>query len=147
MAAAAMAAGRSLRSCAASTTLARLASGAAAGPASGLSAAGSLVGEAGLGGTALRRWATKKAGGSTQNGRDSQPKFLGVKKFGEEYVKAGNILVRQRGTKFYPGDNVGMGRDHTLFSLIKGRVKFIKDKFRKRRYIAVEPLIPQTAAA
>jgi large subunit ribosomal protein L27 len=64
--------------------------------------------------------AHKKAGGSTRNGRDSNPKYLGVKRFGGELVRAGNILVRQRGTKFYPGRNVGMGRDYTLYALIDG---------------------------
>ena len=68
--------------------------------------------------------ATKKAGGSSRNGRDSNPKMLGVKVFGGEMVLAGNIIVRQRGTKFYPGLNVGLGRDHTLFSKVNGMVKF-----------------------
>ncbi len=68
--------------------------------------------------------ASKKGVGSTRNGRDSNPKYLGVKKFGGQEVLAGNILVRQRGTHFHPGDNVGMGKDHTLFSLIKGKVDF-----------------------
>lgn len=70
--------------------------------------------------------AHKKAGGSVKNGRDSKPKYLGVKKFGGEGVVAGNIIVRQRGTQFHPGLNVGLGRDHTLFSLINGVVKFRK---------------------
>jgi len=68
--------------------------------------------------------AHKKAGGSTRNGRDSNPKFLGVKRFGSEVVLAGNIIVRQRGTQTHPGRNVGMGRDHTLYALVDGRVKF-----------------------
>ena len=68
--------------------------------------------------------AHKKGVGSSKNGRDSQPKYLGVKKFGGEKVLAGNILVRQRGTKFKAGPNVGMGRDHTLFALTPGAVKF-----------------------
>jgi large subunit ribosomal protein L27 len=68
--------------------------------------------------------AHKKAGGSTRNGRDSNPKMLGVKHFGGEAVKAGNIIVRQRGTKFGAGDNIGVGRDHTLFALTDGFVKF-----------------------
>ncbi len=68
--------------------------------------------------------AQKKAGGSSRNGRDSAGRRLGVKKFGGEHVLAGNILVRQRGTKFHPGDNVGIGKDHTLFALIEGAVKF-----------------------
>ena len=68
--------------------------------------------------------ASKKAGGSTKNGRDSNPKMLGVKSFGGEKIKAGTIIVRQRGTVFHPGLNVGLGRDHTLFALIEGHVKF-----------------------
>ena len=68
--------------------------------------------------------AHKKAGGSSRNGRDSRGQRLGVKKFGGEKVLAGNIIVRQRGTKLMPGTNVGLGRDHTLFSLIEGKVKF-----------------------
>lgn len=75
--------------------------------------------------------ATKKAGGSSRNGRDSEGRRLGVKKFGNEHVISGNILVRQRGTKFHPGANVGMGKDHTLFSMVDGFVKFhrgAKDK-------------------
>ena len=68
--------------------------------------------------------AHKKAGGSSRNGRDSNPKMLGVKRYGGEQVVAGNILVRQRGTKCHPGSNVGMGRDHTLFALTNGAVKF-----------------------
>ena len=68
--------------------------------------------------------AQKKGGGSTRNGRDSQPKMLGVKAFGGEKVLAGSIIVRQRGTKFHPGTNVGIGRDHTLFALIDGSVSF-----------------------
>ena len=68
--------------------------------------------------------AQKKGGGSTRNGRDSQPKMLGVKAFGGELVTAGSIIVRQRGTRFHPGTNVGLGRDHTLFALVDGHVKF-----------------------
>lgn len=68
--------------------------------------------------------AHKKAGGSTRNGRDSESKRLGVKKYGGEIVKPGNIIVRQRGTKLHPGSNVGLGRDHTIFALIDGFVKF-----------------------
>ncbi len=83
--------------------------------------------------------AHKKAGGSTGNGRDSEGKRLGVKKFGGEFVKSGNILVRQRGTKFHPGKNVGLGRDFTLFALIDGTVKFARFKKDKTK-INVEPL-------
>ena len=68
--------------------------------------------------------AQKKGGGSTRNGRDSQPKMLGVKKFGGEVINAGSIIVRQRGTKFHPGVNVGIGKDHTLFAMVAGTVKF-----------------------
>ena len=68
--------------------------------------------------------AQKKGGGSTRNGRDSQPKMLGVKKFGGELISAGAIIGRQRGTKFHPGTNVGIGKDHTLFALVNGHVSF-----------------------
>lgn len=81
--------------------------------------------------------AHKKGQGSTRNGRDSKPKMLGVKKFAGEVVKAGSILVRQRGTKFYPGTNVGMGNDHTLFALAPGQVKFEGPD--KKRRISVYP--------
>ncbi|MCX7800395.1 MAG: 50S ribosomal protein L27 [Fimbriimonadales bacterium] len=76
--------------------------------------------------------AHKKGQGSTRNGRDSQAKRLGVKKYGGEVVKAGSILVRQRGTKFHPGKNVGIGNDHTLFALIDGQVKFEGPDDRRR---------------
>jgi large subunit ribosomal protein L27 len=82
--------------------------------------------------------ASKKAGGSTKNGRDSNPKMRGVKKFGGEAVKAGNILVRQVGTVFHPGKNVGLGRDFTLFALIDGEVKF-EHKSRERQKVSVYP--------
>ena len=75
--------------------------------------------------------AHKKAGGSTSNGRDSQAKRLGIKVYGGQVVKAGNIIVRQRGTQFLPGINVGMGKDHTLFALTPGKVKFQEKQFRK----------------
>jgi large subunit ribosomal protein L27 len=81
--------------------------------------------------------AHKKAGGSSRNGRDSNPKFLGVKKFGGEAVIAGNIIVRQRGTKWIPADNVGLGRDHTIFSLVDGTVRFKKGR-NNRTYVGVE---------
>ena len=81
--------------------------------------------------------AHKKAGGSSRNGRDSNPKYLGVKKFGGQVVVGGNILVRQRGTKFYPGANVGLGRDHTLFALEDGVVRFHKGKL-GRKYVSVD---------
>ena len=82
--------------------------------------------------------AHKKAGGSSRNGRDSPGQRLGVKKYGGEAVVPGNIIVRQRGTKFYPGDNVGMGRDHTLFATAGGRVKFAR-KSGGRTFISIEP--------
>ena len=81
--------------------------------------------------------AHKKAAGSTRNGRESESKRLGVKKYGGESVLAGNILVRQRGTKFHAGDNVGMGRDHTLFATANGNVKFEIRGPKKRRTISV----------
>jgi len=82
--------------------------------------------------------AHKKAAGSTRNGRESESKRLGVKKFGGERVLAGNIIVRQRGTKFHAGDNVGMGRDHTLFATADGSVKFEVRGPRKRRTVSVD---------
>jgi len=81
--------------------------------------------------------AHKKAGGSSRNGRDSQSKRLGVKKFGGEQVVGGNIIIRQRGTRVYPGVNVGLGRDHTLFALADGRVRFHKGKL-GRKYVSVD---------
>ncbi len=83
--------------------------------------------------------AHKKAGGSTRNGRDSQSKRLGVKRFGGEVVLAGNILVRQRGTHFHAGDNVGLGRDHTLFATAEGKVTFQKKGPKKRTFVSVLP--------
>lgn len=83
--------------------------------------------------------AHKKAGGSSKNGRDSNPKFLGIKRFGGQRVLAGNILVRQRGTKFHAGKNVGIGRDHTLFALIEGVVQFKKKGENNRTFVNVEP--------
>ena len=82
--------------------------------------------------------AHKKSGGSSRNGRDSAGRRLGVKKFGGETVVPGNIIVRQRGTKFYPGDNVGMGKDHTLFAVANGAVKFVT-KRDDRTYVTVVP--------
>jgi large subunit ribosomal protein L27 len=81
--------------------------------------------------------AHKKAGGSTRNGRDSESKRLGVKRFGGESVLAGNILVRQRGTRFHPGKNVGIGRDHTLFAKSDGTVRFVQRGEKKRKYIEI----------
>jgi large subunit ribosomal protein L27 len=87
--------------------------------------------------------AHKKAGGSSRNGRDSESKRLGVKKFGGQVVVAGNIIVRQRGTKYYPGQNVGIGKDHTLFALTDGRVAFRDGKL-GRKFVCVDM---QAAAA
>jgi large subunit ribosomal protein L27 len=81
--------------------------------------------------------AHKKAGGSTRNGRDSNAKRLGVKRFGGQVVKAGNILVRQRGTKFHAGDNVGIGKDHTLFATSDGTVVFEEKGPKNRKYISI----------
>ena len=89
--------------------------------------------------------AHKKAGGSSRNGRDSNPKMLGVKKFGGEVIEAGNVIVRQRGTKFYPGDNVGMGKDHTLFALEAGHVSF-KTGYKRRQFVSVLPANPAAKA-
>lgn len=83
--------------------------------------------------------AHKKAAGSTKNGRESESKRLGVKKFGGELVKAGNILVRQRGTKFHPGNNVGIGRDHTLFATSDGNVVFEVRGPHNRKTVSVQP--------
>lgn len=84
--------------------------------------------------------AHKKAGGSTRNGRDSNPKFLGVKRFGGQHVIPGNIIIRQRGTNCHPGEGVGMGRDHTLFALIEGRVVFKRKGPHLRKFVSVEPV-------
>ncbi len=83
--------------------------------------------------------AQKKGGGSTRNGRDSQPKMLGVKVFGGQEIPAGSIIVRQRGTKFHPGTNVAMGRDHTLFALIDGKVSFAVKGALNRQTVSVQP--------
>ena len=83
--------------------------------------------------------AQKKGGGSTRNGRDSQPKMLGVKAYGGETVPAGSIIVRQRGTKFHPGVNVGVGKDHTLFALVDGQVKFAVKGPLRRHTVNIVP--------
>ena len=83
--------------------------------------------------------AHKKSGGSSKNGRDSNPKYLGVKKYGGEHVIPGNIIKRQRGTKTYPGRGVGMGKDHTLYALVEGKVEFTK-KRDNRQYVSVLPV-------
>ena len=82
--------------------------------------------------------AQKKGGGSTRNGRDSQPKMLGVKAYGGQKVLAGSIIVRQRGTKFHAGANVGVGRDHTLFALVDGEIQFATKGPRNRQTVEVE---------
>ena len=84
--------------------------------------------------------AHKKAGGSTRNGRDSNPKMLGVKRFGGEQVVAGNIIIRQRGTKYHPWKNVGIGRDHTLYALVPGKVTFTRRGPKQRQFVSVEPI-------
>jgi large subunit ribosomal protein L27 len=84
--------------------------------------------------------AHKKAGGSSRNGRDSESKRLGVKRYGGQLVAAGNIIVRQRGTRFHPGENVGIGKDHTLFATSEGRVQFrVKGPF-NRKYVSIVPV-------
>ncbi len=89
--------------------------------------------------------AHKKAGGSSRNGRDSDGQRLGVKKFGGEIVRAGNILARQRGTKWHAGKNVGLGKDHTLFALIDGKVAY-KTRADEKVWVSVEPVSPPQAA-
>ncbi len=88
--------------------------------------------------------AHKKAGGSSRNGRDSESKRLGVKKFGGEHVIPGNIICRQRGTKWHPGYNVGMGKDHTIFAKTEGHVKFAT-KRNGRMYVSVDPIAAEAA--
>ena len=84
--------------------------------------------------------AHKKAGGSSRNGRDSESKRLGVKRYGGQFVLAGNIIVRQRGTQFHPGLNVGLGKDHTLFALIDGNVEFTIKGEKRRRTVNIVPV-------
>lgn len=91
--------------------------------------------------------ATKKAGGSTRNGRDSKPKYLGVKRYGGQYVLAGEIIVRQRGTKFHAGTGVGCGRDHTLYALVEGEVKFIVKGKTNRKYVQIVAATQEVAEA
>ncbi|MGE8395976.1 MAG: 50S ribosomal protein L27 [Comamonas sp.] len=83
--------------------------------------------------------AQKKGGGSTRNGRDSKPKMLGVKAFGGELISAGSIIVRQRGTKFHPGTNVGIGKDHTLFALVEGHVSFDTKGALSKQTVSITP--------
>jgi len=91
--------------------------------------------------------AHKKAGGSSRNGRDSNPKMLGVKMYGGQTIEGGNVIVRQRGTKFYAGENVGMGRDHTLFAKCDGQVSF-REGFKRRTFVSVitEAMLAKSAA-
>ncbi len=89
--------------------------------------------------------AHKKAGGSSRNGRDSQAKRLGVKVYGGQGIEPGQIIVRQRGTQFHAGDNVGMGRDHTLFALVSGTVKFDVKGVKNNRVVSVEPVAEPSA--
>ncbi len=84
--------------------------------------------------------AHKKAGGSTRNGRDSKPKYLGVKRYGGQLVKAGEIIVRQRGTRFHPGEGVGLGRDHTLYALTAGLVTFTTKGTKSRQFVGIHPV-------
>lgn len=84
--------------------------------------------------------AHKKAGGSTRNGRDSNPKYLGVKMYGGQHVDPGKIIIRQRGTQCHPGPGVGMGRDHTLYALVEGHVVFKLMGPKKRKFVCVEPI-------
>uniref|UniRef100_A0A6T8JF89 50S ribosomal protein L27, chloroplastic n=1 Tax=Hemiselmis andersenii TaxID=464988 RepID=A0A6T8JF89_HEMAN len=89
--------------------------------------------------TTFQRWATKKAASSSNNGGSSLPKMLGVKKYGGEHVIPGNIIIRQRGTRYWPGENVGLGRDHTIWALVDGHVKFTWSKFHKQQTVSVVP--------
>jgi large subunit ribosomal protein L27 len=89
--------------------------------------------------------AHKKAGGSSRNGRDSNPKMLGMKAYGGETITAGSIIMRQRGTKLHPGTNVGIGKDHTLYALVDGKVSFSVKGERQHKYANVTPATPEAA--
>jgi len=91
--------------------------------------------------------AHKKAGGSSRNGRDSHSKRLGIKTYGGETINAGSIIVRQRGTKIHPGTNVGMGKDHTLFALVEGKVEFATRGKEKRKFVSIVPAQESAAPA
>lgn len=91
--------------------------------------------------------AHKKAGGSTRNGRDSNPKYLGIKRYGGQVINAGTIIIRQRGTKFHPGRNVGIGKDHTLYALVAGKVVFGIKGPMKKRCVSIEPIAAEETAA
>ena len=90
--------------------------------------------------------AHKKAGGSSRNGRDSHSKRLGIKSYGGETINAGSIIIRQRGTQVHPGVNVGMGKDHTLFALVAGRVQFVTKGKQKRKMVNIEPATSASAS-
>ena len=90
--------------------------------------------------------AHKKAGGSTRNGRDSNPKYLGIKRYGGQVINAGSIIVRQRGTQFHPGRNVGIGKDHTLFALKTGTVVFSVKGQKAKRCVSIEPIKEEAVA-
>jgi len=89
--------------------------------------------------------AHKKAGGSSRNGRDSESKRLGVKSYAGELINAGSIIIRQRGTRIHPGVNVGMGKDHTLFALVAGKVEFATKGKEKRKFVSIVPVAQQAA--
>ena len=91
--------------------------------------------------------AHKKGGGTTRNGRDSESKRLGVKVYGGQAINAGGIIIRQRGTKTHPGENVGMGKDHTLFALFQGKVQFVIKGATQRQFVTVVPTAVATSAA
>ncbi len=91
--------------------------------------------------------AHKKGGGTTRNGRDSESKRLGVKVYGGQAINAGGIIIRQRGTKTHPGENVGMGKDHTLFALVQGKVQFVIKGATQRQFVTVVPTAVATSAA
>jgi large subunit ribosomal protein L27 len=91
--------------------------------------------------------AHKKAGGSTRNGRDSKPKYLGIKRYGGQIINAGTIIVRQRGTQFHPGKYVGVGKDYTLYALKTGKVVFAVKGPKSRRTVSIEPVSAEVSAA
>jgi large subunit ribosomal protein L27 len=91
--------------------------------------------------------AHKKAGGSTRNGRDSKPKYLGIKRYGGQVINAGTIIVRQRGTQFHPGRNVGVGKDYTLYALKTGTVLFGVKGPKSKRCVSIVPIVTEEAAA
>jgi len=95
----------------------------------------------------VSRNSKKKAGGSTRNGRDSKPKYLGIKRYGGQVINAGSIIVRQRGTQFHPGRNVGIGRDHTLYALVQGKVVFSVKGPKSKRTVSIEPMEAMEVAA